>query len=81
MAALFVKSASARINNAGLQTTTKVCDGHPRVAIAEHAGMGTDLVMVGSHAAVISCASCSAVSLRPHFASGGVQASLNYSPK
>lgn len=47
-----VKPASAELSKVGLQTTTKVLEGHPRIAIAEYAKeWGADLVLVGSHGA------------------------------
>lgn len=45
-----VKSASDKVSRAGLQATTKVLDGHPRIVVAEYAKeWGADLVLVGSH--------------------------------
>jgi nucleotide-binding universal stress UspA family protein len=45
-----VKSASARLGNAGLQTTTQVVEGHPRSAVADYAKeWGADFALVGSH--------------------------------
>ena len=45
-----VKSASAELSKVGLQTTTKVLEDHPRIAVAEYAKeWGADLVLVGSH--------------------------------
>jgi nucleotide-binding universal stress UspA family protein len=47
-----VKSASATLGNAGLQTSTHVLEGHPRIAIADYAKeWGADFVLVGSHGA------------------------------
>ena len=51
-AGLFVKEASDKLHKAGLQTTAKVLEGHPRIAVAEYAKeWGADLVLVGSHGA------------------------------
>lgn len=47
-----VKAASAKLDSAGVKTTTKVFDGQPRVAVPEYAKQwGADLVLVGSHGA------------------------------
>jgi len=49
---LFVKAEAAKLDNAGLRTTTSVFKGHPRLAIAEYAKeWRADLVVVGSHGA------------------------------
>jgi nucleotide-binding universal stress UspA family protein len=43
-----VKSASEKLCHAGINTTTRVFEGHPRTAIAEYAEQwGADLVLVG----------------------------------
>ena len=45
-----VKSASGKVGKAGLQATAEVLEGHPRIAVADHAKKwGADLVLVGSH--------------------------------
>ena len=47
-----VKSASDKVNKAGLPATAKVLEGHPRIVVAEYAKeWGADLVLVGSHGA------------------------------
>ena len=51
-AELLVKSASAKLGCADLRASTKVFEGHPRIAVAEYAReWGADLVLVGSHGA------------------------------
>jgi nucleotide-binding universal stress UspA family protein len=47
-----VQSASERLRDAGINTTTTVLEGHPRIAVADYAKeWGADLVLVGSHGA------------------------------
>lgn len=51
-AILFVKEASDKLNEGGLQATPKVLEGYPRIAVAEYAKeWGANLVLVGSHGA------------------------------
>jgi len=47
---LLVKEATDTLDKAGLQATSKVLEGNPRIAVAEYAKeWGADLVLVGSH--------------------------------
>jgi nucleotide-binding universal stress UspA family protein len=49
---LLVESAAKRLCKAGLPTTTKVMEGHPRIAVSDYAReWRADFVLVGSHGA------------------------------
>ena len=49
---LLVESAAKRLCGAGLRATTKVTEGHPRIAVPDYARKWrADLVLVGSHGA------------------------------
>ena len=49
---LLVKSGLAKIRRAGLEATSEVLEGHPRIAVSEYARKwGSDLILVGSHGA------------------------------
>jgi len=51
-AEVLVRSAAEKLRKAGLQTTSKVLEGHSRIAIADYAKeWGADLILVGAHGA------------------------------
>jgi len=47
---IFVKEASEKLNHADLQSSARVLEGNPRIAVAQYAKeWGADLVLIGSH--------------------------------